>query len=90
MTHKKSIIRAFIRETSDEDADLILANAARDAMLKKLKKKRDEGYGGWHDDCFNGELWDRLKEHVEKGDPVDVMNFAAMIYVREKLYGGQA
>jgi hypothetical protein len=31
-----------------------------------------------------------LSEHVDKGDMVDVLNIAAMILVREKLYGEAA
>ena len=35
-------------------------------------------------------LMEMLKENIEKGDMVDVMNFAAMIYVRTELYGDDA
>jgi hypothetical protein len=58
-------------------------NAAVDqlaaAMKAKLARKRTEGRGGWRE-CSEGELWRWLREHVEKGDPVDIANFAMMIH----------
>lgn len=54
------------------------------AMQEKLAKKRDEGRGGWEDkaQCSNAHLSSLLREHVEKGDPVDVANLAMMIHQR--------
>lgn len=54
------------------------------AMRRKLAKKRAEGRGGWHDKaaCSNEYLSKLLREHVEKGDPIDVANFAMMIHQR--------
>lgn len=54
------------------------------AMKAKLAKKRAEGRGGWEDkdDCSNDFLSQLLREHVEKGDPVDVGNLAMMIHQR--------
>lgn len=54
------------------------------AMKTKLSKKRDEGRGGWEDkdDCSHIFLSQLLREHVEKGDPVDVGNFAMMLHQR--------
>ncbi len=54
------------------------------AMKTKLAKKRSEGRGGWDDKeaCSNGALSQMLVEHVRKGDPVDVANFAMMIHER--------
>jgi len=55
------------------------------AMKAKLAKRRDEGRGGWEDkeDCSQLFLSQLLREHVEKGDPVDVGNFAMMLHQRE-------
>lgn len=54
------------------------------AMKAKLAKKRAEGRGGWDnkDDCSQLFLTSLLREHVEKGDPVDVGNLAMMLHQR--------
>lgn len=54
------------------------------AMQEKLAKKRDEGRGGWEDkaECSNARLSRLLRDHVEKGDPIDVANLAMMIHQR--------
>lgn len=54
------------------------------AMKAKLTEKRAQGYGGWDDpeDCTIGWLSELLRKHVDKGDPVDVGNFAMMIHQR--------
>lgn len=54
------------------------------AMKEKLAKKREEGRGGWWDDayCNRNELSQMLRSHVEKGDPLDVGNFAMMLHQR--------
>lgn len=53
-------------------------------MATKLAKKREDGRGGWEDkeQCSNALLSRLLREHVEKGDPVDVANLAMMIHQR--------
>lgn len=71
------------------------------AMKAKLAKKRAEGYGGWdrkihmpgldgrgfYYECPNSLLSRLLREHVEKGDPVDVANFCMMIHQRGERIG---
>jgi hypothetical protein len=54
------------------------------AMKAKLAAKRAEGRGGWDDKdgCSNAQLSRMLAEHVAKGDPIDVANFAMMIHQR--------
>jgi hypothetical protein len=54
------------------------------AMKAKLAKKRDDGRGGWQDkeQCSAEFLSQLLREHVEKGDPVDVANLAMMLHQR--------
>ena len=68
-------------------ADDRLCFAAHQAMVQKLRKKREEGRGGWWnpDECSVEFLRECLHAHLLKGDMVDVMNFAAMIYAREML-----
>ncbi len=59
------------------------------AMKAKLAKKRAEGYGGWEDkeDCPVQRLSGLLRNHVEKGDPVDVGNLAMMLHQRGERIG---
>lgn len=86
----ESII-AFIEEMPDETADSILANYTRLEMIGKLRHKRDCGKHGWFTRiCSNELLMESLKEHVEKGDMIDVINIAAMIMFRTKLFGDNA
>lgn len=72
---------------ADEDEphpDGIAVDRFAAAMKSKLAKKRDEGRGGWEDkdDCSQIFLSQLLREHVEKGDPVDVGNLAMMLHQR--------
>jgi len=55
-----------------------------DAMKRKLGQKRQEGRGGWEDkaQCSAEFLSQLLREHIEKGDPVDVANLAMMLHQR--------
>lgn len=64
--------------------DDIAVDRFAEAMKTKLAKKRRDGYYGWDDpdDCSAAFLSDLLVGHVEKGDPVDVGNFAMMIHQR--------
>lgn len=54
------------------------------AMREKMAKKRGEGYSGWNDkdQCPTERLQTMLDEHLAKGDPVDVANFAMMLWHR--------
>ncbi|MGQ4813054.1 hypothetical protein [Agrobacterium vitis] len=56
------------------------------AMKEKLAKKRLDGRSGWEDkdDCSQLFISQLLREHVEKGDPVDVGNLAMMLHQREE------
>lgn len=69
----------------DMRADYRLTNYAQQAMCEKLAIARGKGRGGWWnpEECSIDLLRTLLSEHVEKGDMRDVMNIAAMIYVRE-------
>lgn len=63
--------------------DIAVDNFAA-AMKAKLAEKRVEGRSGWQDkqDCSNAFLSRLLREHVAKGDPIDVANLAMMIHQR--------
>lgn len=54
------------------------------AMKAKMAKQRAKGYGGWNDpaDCPSDRLQTMLVAHIVKGDPVDVGNFAMMLFNR--------
>jgi NTP pyrophosphatase (non-canonical NTP hydrolase) len=56
------------------------------AMKTKMAIKAKQGRGGWNDksQCSNAHLSALLREHVEKGDPVDVANLAMMIHQRSE------
>ncbi|WP_201786189.1 dATP/dGTP pyrophosphohydrolase domain-containing protein [Vreelandella aquamarina] len=66
------------RELHPDDA---MVETAALAMRKKLAAKRKEGRGGWEEMSL-GALNSMLVNHIAKGDPVDVLNFAAMIHAR--------
>lgn len=54
------------------------------AMKDKMAKQRAKGYGGWDDlaSCPTSRLQQMLVDHIPKGDPVDVANFAMMLWSR--------
>ncbi|AMP04301.1 hypothetical protein [Collimonas pratensis] len=56
------------------------------AMKDKLHVKRQQGFGGWHDisQCSGERLAELLLGAVAKGDPVDVANFAMMLFCRHE------
>ncbi|ANM12104.1 hypothetical protein [Rhizobium sp. N324] len=55
-------------------------------MKRKLARKREQGRGGWEDkaQCSNEHLSQLLRDHVEKGDALDVANLAMMIHQRDE------
>lgn len=65
----------------EEKALCVMVDAFAAAMKAKLIRQfRKKGYTGWDNmDNRNGILR-ALSEHVHKGDPVDVANFAAFLY----------
>ena len=54
------------------------------AMRAKLASKRDQGRSGWNDQaqCTQNDLARGLRDHMHKGDPVDVGNFAMFLHAR--------
>ncbi|MBB2818971.1 UNVERIFIED_ORG: hypothetical protein GGD59_002216 [Rhizobium esperanzae] len=72
-----------VREQHPDD---IAVDRFASAMKAKLAEKRAQGRGGWDDkdDCSSLWLSTLLREHVEKGDPLDVGNFAMMLHQREE------
>lgn len=63
------------------------AELLMEAMLGKLARSRAKQAGRpfWHEaGCSNEDLSRALREHVEKGDPVDVANFCLMLFARDE------
>lgn len=69
---------------SDAHPDDVAVDHFAAAMKAKLAEKRTQGRGGWNDPaaCSVERLAHMLVEHVSKGDPVDVANFAMMLHMR--------
>jgi hypothetical protein len=47
-------------------------------MKRKLAEKREEGYGGWRSASAR-QLSLQLIMHLERGDPIDIANFALFL-----------
>mgnify|MGYP003717725077 CR=1 FL=1 len=75
---------------ADDIADRRLCDYVRGAMQEKLALSRVKGRGGWWDasQCSTDSLKQLLCDHLSKGDMVDVINIAGMIYAREAADGG--
>lgn len=71
-------------EPSEPHPDDLAVDRFAVAMKAKLALKRSQGRGGWQDpaQCTVAFLSQLLREHVAKGDPVDVGNLAMMIHQR--------
>lgn len=67
----------------DETADNEGVDRLAAAMKAKLKAKRLEGRGGWHNECTIERLRSMYLDHIGKGDVLDVANFVMMIWNRE-------
>lgn len=75
----------------ERDRDNAAVNTAAEAMKAKLAQKRKEGRGGWHKrfdpstrtGCYAETLAWSLIDHMEKGDPVDVLNLAMFLQHRD-------
>lgn len=62
------------------------------AMCDKLDAKRAEGRAGWDDPtmCTIESLAQMLVGHITKGDPIDIANFAMMVWHRGSDADGKA
>lgn len=85
MPNTPAIGAGQLKRDADAEADDNGVNALACAMKSKLAAKRAEGYGGWNkpDDCAVEHLAKLLLDHLPKGDPVDIANFAMMLFNRE-------
>lgn len=75
-----------IETFSDSRADAVGCDRFMVAMKEKLRTKAAEGKYGWNnpDVCSLDELQHWLREHIEKGDPVDIANYCMMIWNRSR------
>jgi hypothetical protein len=91
MNNIPSISEALLHVDDDKLADYLMVEHAKDKMLKKLAKKREDGRGNWYHptQCSNATLIELLKNHIDKGDMVDVLNLAAMILMRNVLHNDE-
>lgn len=80
----RSQLSGITDETSSAHPDDLAVDRFAAAMKTKLAQKRAEGRGGWDrkDECTAEFLSELLRGHVEKGEPVDVGNFAMMLHQR--------
>lgn len=81
---KALISEAAATKYADPMIDKYLADALDVSVRAKLDVSRAKGRGGWWDQsrCDVELLRQMLREHVEKGDMIDVAVLAGMIYVR--------
>jgi hypothetical protein len=72
------------REAENREIDENAVNKFAWFMKAKLAKAREKGRSGWHDkdQCTQQDLSRMLREHLEKGDPVDVANFCMFLHMR--------
>ncbi len=70
-------------ETDAHPDDLAVEHFAQ-AMREKLRLKREQGYSGWKNPHLTSTeyLAEALVRHIDKGDPVDIGNFAMMLHCR--------
>lgn len=69
----------------EQHTDDAAVNRFAEAMKAKLAVARDKGRGGWDDpaQCTVEYLAKLLVDHIAKGDPIDVANFAMMLHQRQ-------
>lgn len=71
-----------LTKAATTDTAAVVSFAA--AMASKLYRAQQKGRSGWDDParCTTESLQRALQEHVAKGDPVDVANYAMMLFAR--------
>lgn len=73
-------------ETQLSSSDRVAVDHLAGAMKRKLTAARAKGRSGWDSpECTQQHLSNLLREHVDKGDPVDVANFCAFLSARGEM-----
>lgn len=64
--------------------DDISINNFSNQMKAKMLRSRQKGRDGWYDPerCAAADLVAQYREHLKKGDPVDIANYCMMIFTR--------
>lgn len=82
---KRTVAAAPQPPVVEQHTDDAAVNRFAEAMKAKLAVARDKGRGGWDDpaQCTVEYLAKLLVDHIAKGDPIDVANFAMMLHQRQ-------
>lgn len=91
-TERECRERLVSQATAGQHTDDVAVDRFAEAMKAKMAASRAKGRGGWErtDVCPPGSLQQMLLAHIAKGDPVDVGNFAMMIFNRGEATAAQA
>ena len=87
----EAIARESVRYLPQEAAHRLMVTVTTSAMTERLAQKK----ASWNsmEEAVRRVSKDDLKEmlhsQVEKGDMIDLMNIAGIIYLREQIYGPQ-
>ena len=75
-----------VAQTTHHPDDIAVDLFAAEMKAKLEYSRNKHGRGGWNDksDCSAEHLSNLLREHVGKGDPVDVANFACFLWNRQE------
>lgn len=81
----KEVLQGGYEYHSDDAA----VDGFAEAMRSKMEDSREKGRSGWDDpfQCSPYRLAEMLIDHIAKGDPVDVGNFAMMLFNRPDARG---
>ncbi len=83
----ENLLMEFITKIPSKDADSVLLRFTEYKMAKRLKQQREMGFSGWNTpQCGNSDLLKRLRDNLDRGEYLDVINLAAMLLARENMF----
>lgn len=83
----EQLVLSFICRLESEAADNLLIEFASHEMRERLEYQRSCGIGGWNTaQCTNFNLKERLLKNAANDDWVDVINLAAMLLARSRMF----
>jgi hypothetical protein len=86
-TPDEKLLLTFVVQAKPEDADNLLVEFTHYEMRKRLQVQRERGYKGWNTaQCENLYLKKQLLKNAEAGDWLDVVNLAAMLLARTRMF----